>query len=155
MIIIINISHKTVQTREVLEEAAMRWCWVKQMSSSCLKQNSRRCLWEAMPVLVQARGEQHSTSFPMRTGSEEREMETVKQGGQRVCPFPSRQEGRACQPPAFKGGKWKIREASFPCSPQPQTELCARSRPGRTTTSCGPGGRGQPRGHPPTPALPG
>lgn len=124
-----------VQTIAGLEEAAMRCCWVKQTVTHT-PNRTQLCPTEVSPP--------HPTPHPPTgTGrvSAPREKErgqTIKPGGPKVCLFPFLPEDSTRQPPAFKGGKQKIKGSMPPCSLPPRTELCGQAwRWPCRTASCG------------------
>lgn len=144
IIIIINIFDNKVQTREVPEEAPMRYRQVKQMSYSCPKKNPRPSLLAPLP----STGAQTAaaSSAPNENG-----------GRRRARGKPStrwRPKDRATFPPFQRTGhvshqlskeeNGKCRGGLLPTLPtlptlSPKTEMCgqalAQRRPSRNTTS--------------------
>lgn len=163
IIIIINIFDNKVQTREVPEEAPMRYRQVKQMSYSCPKKNPRPCLLAPLPSTGTRTAA--ASSAPNENGGRRRARArgkpSKKAEAKRLCHFSSLSEDRTCQPPAFKGENGKCRGTSSPHSPYsprsprsppPKTELCgqalAKRRPSRNKTSLRGGGQAAPGVHP-------
>lgn len=88
--------------------------WVTQMSYSHLKWNSGRAWgkpYRSPGRPTESRTRQHSQRE--RRSEEDEEMESVKQGAERV-PLSSLPEDRTRQPPAFKGGTRKLKGSILP-----------------------------------------